>query len=244
MEITERELRVELAACYRIFAFLGWDELIYNHITIRLPNTDGHFLINPYGLHYSEVTASNLIKVDIDANVLEETPHRPNPAGMVIHSAIHAARPDAHCIGHTHTTAGSAIACSDKGLRHDNFYSVLLYDQLAYHDFEGLTVNPDEKSRLVKNLGDKNHLILRNHGLLTCGKNIPEMFANMWLLQRACEIQYAVDATGQTNIPIDESIGQKSAKLLEIQMSGNEMGILEFNMLKRRIDKLDPSYKD
>ena len=154
------------------------------------------------------------LKVDINANVIEESPYRPNPAGMVIHSAIHAAREDAHCIGHTHTDAGSAVACCKNGLRHDNFYSVLLYEQLAYHDFEGITVNPEEKTRLVENLGDKNHLILRNHGLLTCGKTIPEMFANMWLLQRACEIQCAIDATNQTTIPIDKSIGEKSAKLL------------------------------
>lgn len=244
MQLPEQELRIQLAACYRIFAFLGWDELIYNHITVRLPDTDGHFLINPYGLHYSEVTASNLIKVDINANVLEETPYRPNPAGMVIHSAIHAARPDTHCIAHTHTDAGSAIACSQNGLRHDNFYSVLLYEQIAYHDFEGMTVDPEEKQRLTTNLGKKNLLILRNHGLLTCGKNIKEMFANMWVLQRACEIQCAIDATGQPNLPISENIAKKSAKLLEIQMAGDDMGLLEFDMLQRRIERLDPSYKD
>jgi ribulose-5-phosphate 4-epimerase/fuculose-1-phosphate aldolase len=244
MEDTERNLRIELAACYRIFALLGWDELIYNHITLRLPNTDGHFLINPYGLHYSEVTASNLIKVDINANVLEETPYRPNPAGMVIHSAIHAARDDALCIAHTHTDAGSAIACSEAGLRHDNFYSVLLFEQLAYHDFEGITVNPEEKARLVDNIGQKNHLILRNHGLLTCGKNIPTMFANMWLLQRACEIQYACDCTGRTNMPISKDIAMQSAELLAMQMKGNEIGVLEFNMLKRRLDKIDGGYRE
>lgn len=244
MQDAERDLRIQLAACYRIFAFLGWDELIYNHITVRIPDTDGHFLINPYGLHYTEVTASNLIKVDINANVLEDTPYRPNPAGMVIHSAIHAARPEAHCIAHTHTDAGSAIACSQNGLRHDNFYSVLLYNQLAYHDFEGITVNPEEKERLVANLGEKNLLILRNHGLLTCGKSIREMFANMWLLQRACEIQCAIDSTGQPNIPIDENIAKSSSKLLEVQMSGHEMGLLEFDMMQRRINKLDPSYKE
>lgn len=241
---TEKDLRIQLAACYRIFAFLGWDELIYNHITTRIPNTDGHFLINPYGLHYSEVTASNLIKVDINAQVLEETPFRPNPAGMVIHSAIHAAREDAHCIAHTHTDAGSAVACSAQGLRHDNFYSVLLHGQVAYHDFEGITVNPEEKSRLVENIGDKHHLILRNHGLLACGRNVPEMFANMWLLQRACEIQWACDTSGQRTTPIAEEIAARSAKLLEIQLGGSDMGQLEFAMMQRRIDQLDPTYRE
>ena len=163
---TEQEIRVELAALYRIFDYLGWSEMIYNHITVKIPSEENAFLINPYGLHYSEVKASNLVKVDINGKVLDDTPYRANPAGMTIHSAIHAARPDAHCISHTHTTEGMAIACLEEGLRYDNFYSVLLYGQVAYHDFEGITVNPGEKERLVKSLGNKNLLILRNHGLL------------------------------------------------------------------------------
>ena len=244
MQPTEESLRVQLAACYRIFSMLGWDELIYNHITVRLPDTDGHFLINPYGLHYSEVTASNLLKVDIHSNLIEASSFKPNPAGMVIHSAIHEARESVQCVAHTHTDAGSTVACSREGLRHDNFYSVLLYEQVAYHEFEGITVNPDEKPRIVDHLGEKNLLILRNHGLLACGKSIPEMFANMWLLQRACEVQCAVDATGQAVNPIGVDIAKKSAQLLAVQLSGQEMGALEFAMLQRRLDKLDPGYRD
>ena len=179
MMSSEKEARIQLAACYRIFDYLGWDELIYNHITLKLPEVEGQFLINPYGLHYSEVKASNLVKVDINGNVLDKSSYKANPAGMVIHSAIHQARSDMQSIAHLHTDAGMAVACQQEGLRYDNFYSVLLHNQVAYHDFEGLTVNDEEKSRLVSNLGNKNHLILRNHGLLSGGRSVKEMFINM-----------------------------------------------------------------
>jgi ribulose-5-phosphate 4-epimerase/fuculose-1-phosphate aldolase len=244
MSDLERELRVELAACYRIFDYLGWSELIYNHITVKIPGDSEHFLINPYGLHYSEVTASNLIKVDIDGNIVDETPYPINPAGMLIHSAIHAARPDVHCISHLHTDAGMAIACQREGLRFDNFYSVLLHKQVAYHDFEGLTVQPAEKEKLVSNLGTKNQLILRNHGLLSCGTTLPEMFNNTWLLQRACEVQVACDAAGKPTIAIDEAIAQKSEALLKVQRAGAATGELEFKAMQRKIDRIDDSYRD
>ena len=244
MSDLERELRIELAACYRIFDYLGWSELIYNHITVKIPGDSEHFLINPYGLHYSEVTASNLIKVDIDGNIIDETPYPINPAGMLIHSAIHAARPDVHCISHLHTDAGMAIACQQEGLRCDNFYSVLLHNQVAYHDFEGLTVQPAEKERLVTNLGTKNQLILRNHGLLSCGATLPDMFNNTWILQRACEIQVASDASGKATIAIAEAIAHKSEALLKVQRAGAATGELEFKAMQRKIDRIDDSYRD
>lgn len=247
MTDAEQSLRVQLAACYRIFDHLGWDELIFNHITAKVPGEDGQFLINPYGLLYSEVTASNLVKVDIDGNILADSPYKVNPAGMVIHSAIHAARPDAHCIAHTHTDAGMAVACQQEGLRIDNFYSVLLHNRIAYHDFEGITVIPEEKDRLVANMGDKNHMILRSHGLLTCGASVAEAFMNMFGLQRACEIQVEVDKTGRSITPIAEDIAEKSEKLLNILRSstgGADTGALEFAAMVRKIDKIDPSYKD
>ena len=197
MEKTERDLRTQLAACYRIFDYMGWSEMIFNHITVKIPGDEHHFLINPYGLHYSEVTASNLVKVDIDGNIVEETDYAVNPAGILIHTAIHAARPEVHCIAHTHTSAGMAVACSEKGLRNDNFYSALLHNRIAYHDFEGITVMDDEKPRLVANLGDKTLLILRNHGLLACGRTIPEAFMNLWSLERSCEVQVTCDSTNQ-----------------------------------------------
>ena len=179
----EQDLRIQLAACYRIFDHLGWGELIFNHITVKIPGDEHHFLINPYGLHYSEVKASNLVKVDIEGKIIGESEYRVNPAGIVIHTAIHAARPDVHCIAHTHTTEGMAVACNPEGLRTDNFYSALLHNRIAYHDFEGITVEDDEKPRLINNLGDKRLAILRNHGLLTCGRSIPEAFVNLWTLQ-------------------------------------------------------------
>ena len=176
----ERSLREDLAALYRIFDHLGWGELIFNHITVKLPGDDGHFLINPYGLLYSEVTASNLVKVDINGNIIEPTDHPVNPAGMLIHSCIHAARHDIVCIAHTHTTAGMTVACQEGGLRPDNFYSTLLHNKVTYHDFEGITVDEAEKEQLVANLGDRAMMmILRNHGLLTGGRTIAETFLHM-----------------------------------------------------------------
>lgn len=247
MNQTERELRVQLAACYRIFDYMGWAELIYNHITVKVPDEKGHFLINPYGLHYKEVTASNLVKVDIEGNIVEETDYLVNPAGMLIHSAIHGVREDAHCIGHIHSTDGMTVACQKDGLRIDNFYSVLLYQQVAYHDFQGITVMDGEKEDLIASLGNKNHLILRSHGLLTCGKSIPEMFMNMWLLQRACEIQVSADQSGKSLVPVSEEVGQMTQQLLMRQMAGQgegQSGRLEFDALQRLVDRQDDSYRD
>lgn len=244
MSATEQELRQQLAACYRIFDYMGWSEMIYNHITVKLPGDKEHFLINPYGLHYSEVKASNLVKVDIQGNIVEETPYAVNPAGMIIHTAIHEARPDVQCITHTHTTAGMAVACTKEGLRHDNFYSALLHNRIAYHDFEGITVMDDEKPRLVNNLADKNILILRNHGLLTLGRSIPEAFQAMWGLERACEVQVATDSTCRDNIPVGPEVLAKTEQLMTLQAMGGPAGSLEFEALTRVIEKIDPSYKD
>jgi ribulose-5-phosphate 4-epimerase/fuculose-1-phosphate aldolase len=179
-----------------VFAMLGWTELIYNHITVRVPGTHSHFLINPFGLHYTEVTASNLVKIDVDGNVLDDSPYPVNPAGFVVHAAIHRALPDAHCVMHTHTTAGLAVACSQSGLVNNNFYSAQLHGMVAYHDFEGITVRADEGPRLVANLGDKRLLILRNHGLLSIGETIAQAFARLWTLNRACDIQLATATLG------------------------------------------------
>jgi ribulose-5-phosphate 4-epimerase/fuculose-1-phosphate aldolase len=243
--LREKEIRIQLAACYRVFDYMGWSELIYNHITARVPGPDEHFLINPYGLNYSEVTASNLVKVDIDGTIIDETRYKPNPAGMLIHSTIHEHRPDVACISHIHSNDGMTVACQEEGLRADNFYSVLLHKQVAYHDFEGITVTPDEKRRLLKSLGDKNQLILRNHGLLSCGGSIPECFMNTWLLQRACEVQNTFDKTGQkvSKINADEIL-KKSADLGKIQRSGYGIGELEFEAMVRKIDMIDPTYRN
>ncbi len=247
MQQAEKDIRVKLAACYRIFDYMGWSELIYNHITVKVPGEDGHFLINPYGLHYKEVTASKLVKVDIEGNKVEDNPYPVNPAGMLIHSAIHGTREDAHCIGHIHSTAGMTVACQQDGLRIDNFYSVLLYGQVAYHDFQGITVMPGEKDDLIKSLGDKNFLILKSHGLLTCGGTIEEMFLNMSLLQRSCEIQVSVDQTGKAIVPVSEEIGKQTQELLKIQMGNNTgpgPGSMEFDALQRLVAKEDDSFAD
>ena len=194
----EWKARLELAACYRVFSFLGWTELIFNHITVRVP-ADGapaeagarHYLINPFGLHYSEVTATNLIKVGLDGAPVHDTPWTVNRAGFVIHSAIHSAREDAHCIMHIHSTAGMAVACKEAGLGTDSFYSAMIAGDVAYHDYEGVTTRTDEQERLVTSLGNKHCMILRNHGLLACEENVPDAFFTMWTLNRACEIQMA-----------------------------------------------------
>jgi ribulose-5-phosphate 4-epimerase/fuculose-1-phosphate aldolase len=193
----ELQARRELAACYRLFDHLGWAEMIFNHITLRLPGgTAGnpHYLINPFGLHYSEVTPENLVKIDVQGNKVDDSPHLVNQAGFVIHGAIHEAREDAHCVMHVHTTAGSAVSCKESGLRHDNFYSAMLYGQVAYHDYEGVTTGLGERPRLVASLGGRHTLILRNHGLLVTGETIAQAFQRLWTLQRACEIQLASDA--------------------------------------------------
>ncbi len=212
MDRAEWRLRVELAACYRVFDHLGWTELVFNHITVRVPGPAPAFLINPFGLNYEEVTARNLIKIGLDGAPLEATAYPVNRAGFVIHSAIHAARPDAHCIMHTHTTAGMAVACKRDGLRHDDFYGAELFGDVAYHDFEGITVHAGEGPRLAANLGDKHVLILRNHGMLVVGTDVFTAFRWMWTLQRACEVQLAADTLSGPNHPLSDEVRRACAR--------------------------------
>ena len=210
----EWKARLELAACYRVFAFLGWTELIFNHITVRVPQESGqarHYLINPFGLHYSEVTATNLVKVGIDGEPVHPTAYTVNRAGFVIHSAIHSSRDDAHCIMHIHTTAGMAVACKEAGLSYDNFYAAQLWGDVAYHDYEGVTTRTDEQARLVGSMGEKHCLILRNHGLLACEESVPVAFFLLWTLNRACEIQLASGGIpGANRIPSAEAIASSA----------------------------------
>jgi ribulose-5-phosphate 4-epimerase/fuculose-1-phosphate aldolase len=243
MSESERQARVELAACYRIFAQLGWTELIYNHITLRLPGSDKHFLINPFGLHYSEVCASNLVKIDLDGNIIGASDWPVNPAGFTIHAAIHDRIADAHCVMHTHTTAGMAVACSAAGLSMSNFYAVQLHDKLAYHDFEGITVHADEGPRLIRNIGDKPAVILRNHGLLAWGDTLPRTFAILWLLNRACEIQLASAAMGPV-IELSEDIQRKCTRdSLQFDPAFGA-GRDVFDALTRMLDRVDTSYRN
>ncbi len=209
MHPDEVEARTELAACYRIFHHLGWTELIYNHITVRLPdsvtNGERQFLINPFGLHYSEVTAGNLVRIDVAGNTIGHSQHRVNPAGFTVHAALHTGLNGAHCVMHTHTSAGCAVAGSASGLTMDNFYAAQLHNRVAYHDFEGITIVAQEGPRLLKNIADKHCVILRNHGLSTWGQTVPLALAYLWTLQRACEIQLAGAALGKVR-PIADAV--------------------------------------
>ena len=237
----EWQTRLDLAAAYRLVALFKWDDLVFTHLTARIPGTE-HYLINPYGLMFEEMTASSLVKIDIEGKVLQDTPFPINPAGFVIYSAVHAARHDIQSVMHTHTTAGMAVACSQAGLSMSNFYSAQLCDKVAYHDFEGITVHADEGPRLIRAIGDKPAVILRNHGLLAWGDTIPRTFAILWLLNRACEIQLASTSMGAV-IPVPEDIQRKSTRD-SLQFSERfGAGKDVFDALTRVIDHIDPSYK-
>ena len=246
MHPDEWQVRVQLAACYRVFDMLGWTEMIYNHITVRLPDsvTGGqkHFLINPFGLHYSEVTASNLLKIDVEGNKLDDNPWPVNPAGFTVHSAIHENIPDAHCVMHTHTTNGLAVACTASGLAQNNFYSAQLHGLVAYHDFEGITIHADEAPRLLKNIGNKPAVILRNHGLLSWGRTLPLAFVRLWTLQRACDVQVAQAALGPAT-PVPEHVAARTVadSFQWDQKFGAGQDV--FDALVRRVDRIDDSYK-
>ncbi len=247
MHSDERAARVQLAACYRVFAMLGWTEMIYNHITLRLPDsvTGGNkeFLINPFGLHYSEVTASNLVKIDIQGKVLDGSVYPVNPAGFTVHAAIHAALPDAHCVMHTHTTAGVAVACLQGGLQQTNFYTAQLHDMVAYHTFEGITIHADEAPRLLASIGNKPAVVLRNHGLLAWGRTLPQTFAILWTLQRACEIQLATFSMGPA-IPVPEAIAAKCTRDALQFNPDHGAGKDVFDALVRQVDKIDICYQN
>jgi ribulose-5-phosphate 4-epimerase/fuculose-1-phosphate aldolase len=237
----ERRARHQLAACYRVFDYLGWTESIFNHITLRVPGPETIFLINPFGLHYSEITASNLIAVDIDGRPVRPVAHPVNLAGFVTHSAIHGHIPAAHCVMHTHTTTGSAVACLEGGLSHDTFYGAQLHDRVAYHDFEGVTVNADERARMVASIGDRRVVILRNHGLLTWGETLEEAFTWMWLLQRACDIQVAAASSGRLRRLPDTVLAQT-----RLEAAGEQPEVCKavFDALVRKVDAIDPTYRD
>ena len=223
MTDAEWQARVQLAACYRIFDMLGWVEMIFNHITARVPGEEVRFLINPFGLHYREIKASNLLLIDIEGNSLRPSSWPVNRAGFVIHSAIHAAVPKAHCVMHTHTTSGIAVACLKEGLSPHNFYGAMLHGRVAYHDFEGITVEPGEKERLVRDLG------------------VPEAFLMMWTLQRACDVQIAASRAGEI-CPIRPEVFPQAVR----ESGPGEKRTCEdaFAALQRKLDSIDPSYRD
>ena len=237
----ERAARVQLAACYRIFNHLGWVEMIFNHITLRVPGPEKLFLINPFGLHYSEITASSLLLIDIEGNPVRETKFPVNRAGFVIHSAIHGNVENAHCVLHTHTTTGMAVACQKDGLSPTNFYAAQLHGGVAYHDFEGITVEEGEKTRLVASIGNKRAVILRNHGLLAWGPSVAEAFMTLWTLQRACDVQIAASSAGALN-PIRSEVFAQTVR----ESGPGEKRTCDdvFAAMQRLVDAKDPSYRN
>jgi ribulose-5-phosphate 4-epimerase/fuculose-1-phosphate aldolase len=236
--------RQELAACYRIFAMMGWDEGIYNHITLKVPGEDGSYLINPFGLCYDEVCASNLIKIDSDGNKVDvDNPWHVNKAGFVQHSVFHKSLPDAHAIIHTHTTATMAVCSLEGGLQPTNFYSCFLQGRLGYHDFEGITVRDEEGVRLVGNLGDHRMLMLKNHGPVVMGKTIPQAFLNYYLLQRACEVQMATLSMGKPILVPQDVVDVHQRDQNSVQIPGGP-GRADFDAMVRKLDRIDRSWRD
>lgn len=237
----EWQVRCDLAACYRLVAHFGWDELIFTHLSARLPGPDMHFLINPFGMLFEEITASSLVKVDLQGEKVMPSRYAVNPAGFVIHSAVHEARQDAHAVLHVHTVEGVAVSAQKEGLLPISQDALTLWGDVAYHDYEGLALEEDEKARLVGDLGDKNVMILRNHGLLTVGSNVAEAFLRLFFIQRSCEMQVAAQAGGAELIHQPDSMGKRVAGQAQ---SGFEGGArLTWPAMLRKADRLDPSYK-
>ena len=237
----EWQLRCELAAAYRLVALHGWSDLIFTHISARLPGPEHQFLINPYGLMFDEITASSLIRVDQDGNKLQDSPFPVNPAGFTIHSAVHAVREDAGCVLHTHTRAGVAVSAQKGGVLPISQQSTFVLASLAYHDYEGVAFRPDEKPRLQADLGDKHFLCLRNHGLLTVGRSVADAFLSMYTFENACQIQVAAQAGGEL-IAIDPAIIAGTAAALRVQ-TGGLGGAFVWPAMIRRLDRLDASYR-
>ena len=240
----ERELRVQLAAAYRLVEHFGWSELIYGHLTVRIPGDPPTFLINPYGFNYEEITASSLVRIDIDGNVVGESNHPVNRAGFVIHSAIHMASSVNKCVMHTHTRAGMAVAALEDGLLQVHMYSTGFHGRIACHEYEGPSLDLGERERLLADLGDCNAMILRNHGLLTVGRTIPEAFIWLHRLERACQVQLDAMAAGRLHLiepKVVEHSARETTRFLEAEAA---VGELEFQALMRRLDRIDPSYRD
>src|SRR3989442_5057490 len=234
----EWQARVDLAAAYRLTALYGWDDLIFTHISARVPGPEHQFLINPYGMMFDEITASSLVKIDLDGKKAMDSPYEINPAGFTIHSAVHAAREDALCVMHLHTRHGVAVSAQKQGLLPISQQSLFALASLAYHDYEGLALNEDEKPRLVDDLGDKRNLILRNHGLLTIGANAADAFLSMYLLERACEVQLMAQAGGGELVEIATPIQRGIEAQVKVVTRGLGADLVWPGLL-RKLDRRD-----
>jgi ribulose-5-phosphate 4-epimerase/fuculose-1-phosphate aldolase len=233
----EWALRIQLAHCYRLVDYLGWTEMIFNHISARLPGPGHQYLVNPFGLNYNEVTPSNLLKVDLAGNLVEPSEYKPNPAGFALHSAIHGAREELHCVLHTHTTPISAVTLKQMGFQHNDFYGAQLYGRIGYHAFEGITLFAEEKDRMIASLGDKNILVLRNHGVAVCERDIPSAFFLLWTVQRAAEIQTAAGAIAGEDVQLSDEVRQRCSDLTGQLVRNDGFAMLFFDALVRKMLK-------
>ncbi|WP_268957574.1 class II aldolase/adducin family protein [Roseibium aggregatum] len=244
MSKAEYETRVELAACYRLAAHYKMTDVIYTHITARVPGEPGRFLINPYGYLWEEITASSLVKIDVDGNKVDDSPNRVNPAGFTIHSAVHMTRHDAAWVMHTHTRAGVAVASLADGLLPLNQIALQFYGRTGYHDYEGIALDLDERERIVTSLGANPALILRNHGLLTVGESAGQMFSNMFYLNRACEIQESTLAMGRPVLEVEEKLARHVTEQYDKMAVDDGDLVLEWDAQMRIADRLDPGFRD
>ncbi len=238
----EWNLRVDLAACYRLIALYGWSDLVFTHVSARVPGPEHHFLINPYGLMFEEITASSLVKVDQACNKVIASPFPVNPAGFTIHSCIHDARHDVGCVLHTHTRAGVAVSAQKAGVLPISQQSTFVLASLAYHDYEGVALRDEEKPRLVADLGDKTFFMLRNHGLLTVGKTVADAFLSMYTFENTCRIQIDAQAGGGELVQVNPAILSGMAQVMKTVTAGQGANIA-WPALLRKLDRLDPSYR-
>jgi ribulose-5-phosphate 4-epimerase/fuculose-1-phosphate aldolase len=241
----ERQIRNDLAACYRLVALYGWDDLVFTHISARIPGPDHHFLINPYGMLFEEITASSLVKVDLDGNTIGESAYPVNPAGFTIHSAVHEVREDAGCVMHLHTPDGTAVATSKEGLLPLNQTAQLVLPDLVYHDYEGVALDHGERPRLQQDLGDRNTMLLRNHGSLTVGRTCAQAFVRMYVLERACTMQVRTRALGGAaqDYPTDLGVIEKNARLTASGQLDKLAEHLIWPALLRKLDRIGADFR-
>lgn len=239
----EWRVRVDLAAAYRLVAAFRWDDLVFTHISARVPGTDDQFLINPYGLMFDEITASSLVRIDLQGRKLDDSPFPINPAGFTIHGAVHAARHDAHCVLHVHSLNGVAVSAQKGGVLPISQQSIFVLSSLAYHDYEGVALRDDEKPRVVADLGQANFLMLRNHGLLTLGPTVADAFLAMYLFETVCTIQVRAQAGGGELIAVNPSIIAGAQEQARQVTNGVGLGSLNWPGLLRKLERLDPSYR-
>ena len=231
----EWEIRQKLAHCYHLVDYFGWTETIFNHISARVPGKEHHYLVNPFGLNYSEVTPENLLKVDLDGNKVETSEYEANPAGFALHSAVHGARDDIHCLIHTHTTPISAIVQKKNGFKYDSFYGAQLYGRVGYHAFEGITLFKEEKQRMLQSMGTHHILVLRNHGIAVGESSIEKAFFLLWTVQRAAEIQCQADAMQGEDVLLEQSVKEKCAALTATLIQDSGFATLFFNAMVRKM---------